>query len=336
MKRKKVITYKSAGVDIQKAEEFVKGISFALKKNKTLADFSAFACLFDLSKILKKYKNPVLVSSTDGVGTKLKIAQALNIHNTVGIDLVAMNVNDIICCGAKPLFFLDYIACGKLKPKLLSEILQGINKGLSQAQAVLLGGETAEMPGMYKPGEYDLAGFCIGIVDKDKIVSGKKLKAGDTILGLVSSGIHSNGYSLVRKVLGNKDIKKYGKTLLTPTKIYTKEILSLLNSPIGRYVHAISHNTGGAFYNKLTKVLPEGLGFVFDSKKWPVPEIFSLLQEKSGVNKKQMYSVFNMGIGMIVAVDNKYAEKARRFLSKYSKVFVIGEVIKSKTKAVVL
>jgi phosphoribosylformylglycinamidine cyclo-ligase len=318
----KKFTYKQAGVNINKAESFAKKIKLA-----NASKIEAFGSAFSLQPYLKQCKNPYLVASTDGVGTKLKIAQSLNIHNTVGIDLVAMNVNDIICTGAKPLFFLDYIACGKVSLKVLNSVVSGINKGLKESNCLLLGGETAEMPGMYKKDEYDLAGFCLALADKKKMITGKNIKKGDVLIGLASSGLHSNGFSLVRKVLGPRGIKKYGRQLLIPTRIYVKPILSL-KSP----VKAIAHITGGAFYNKATKILPKGLGMVIDKKSWKVPKIFKVIQDKGRISDKEMYTVFNMGIGMILVVDKNQAKKIKLSLNKTSKAYIIGEVVKSRRR----
>jgi len=327
---KKRVTYKTAGVNIAKAEEFVKGIKGCCSKSK-LNSFSAFGSLFDLKPFSAKCKNPVLVSSTDGVGTKLLIAQKLKIHNTVGIDLVAMNVNDIACTGAKPLFFLDYIACGKVEVKTLTKIVEGISKGLKESGCMLLGGETAEMPGMYKKEEYDLAGFCVGVIDKDKIINGKSIKPGDTVIGVESSGLHSNGFSLVRKALSFKDIEKNAKDILKPTRIYVKAVLSL---PCP--VKGIAHVTGGAFYDKATKILPPGLGMAIDKNSWEVPGIFRLIQEKGNISEKEMYSVFNMGIGLIVVVDKKLEKKALAHLNKFYRSYIIDEAVKNSRKMLML
>jgi len=274
----KKVTYKTSGVDIDKANAFVKAIKKDVRSTigaSVIQRKGSFGGLFALAK--GKYKSPVLVSSTDGVGTKLLVAQAAGKHDTVGIDLVAMNVNDILCVGAKPLFFLDYIACGKVKPKVLKDVVKGITVGCRQSGCSLIGGETAEMPGMYKPDEYDLAGFAVGAVDKGKIIDGAAIKAGDEVIGLPSSGLHSNGFSLARKVLGASGQKKYTKELLKPTRIYAKEVSGLLErfSPPG-----IAHITGGAFYDKLTKILPKGKCFTIDKESWPVPEIFHIIQKK--------------------------------------------------------
>ncbi|MBU1367724.1 MAG: phosphoribosylformylglycinamidine cyclo-ligase [Candidatus Omnitrophica bacterium] len=327
------ITYKQAGVDIKGADEFVKGIKQFVSKGRSNAP-SAFGSLFDLKPLLKKYKNPLLVSSTDGVGTKLRIAKELGVHESIGIDLVAMNVNDIICLGATPLFFLDYIACGELEPQVLKEVVGGIHKGLREAGCSLLGGETAEMPGMYRKGEYDLAGFCVGIVDKNKIIDGRKIKQGDCIIGLESSGLHSNGFSLVRKVLNTKEINKYGKELLTPTRIYVKLVLSLLSTINYQLstIKGIAHITGGAFYNKATKILPKGYGMVIDKKSWCVPKIFKIIQQKAKLDDREMYTVFNMGIGMILVVDKKQAKKIINILDRKVGTYIIGEIVKSNRR----
>ncbi|UCC95474.1 MAG: phosphoribosylformylglycinamidine cyclo-ligase [Candidatus Omnitrophota bacterium] len=325
----KKLTYKASGVNIQKAEEFVKKIKV---KSKT----SAFGSFFNLKEILKKYKKPVLVSSTDGVGTKLKIAQYLGIHNTVGIDLVAMNVNDIICLGAKPLFFLDYIACGKLNVGVLEKVVDGIKKGLEESNCVLLGGETAEMPGMYKKGEYDLAGFCVGIADEDKIIDGRNIQEADVVIGIASSGLHSNGFSLVRKIFAKKETRQYAKELLMPTRIYVKPILSLLSARASLIspIKGIAHVTGGAFYEKATKILPSGYGMVIYKKSWQIPPIFKLIQRKGNIAENEMYSVFNMGIGMIVVVKSKDKEKVLRYLNRFYKAHIVGEILKAEKRMV--
>lgn len=327
-------TYKTAGVDIAKADEFVGGIKNFLSSSP-LSKIAAFGCPFDLSPFIKKYKNPILVSSTDGVGTKLKIAQKLNIHDGVGIDLVGMNVNDVICLGAKPLFFLDYIACGRVKPAVLKDVVKGIHTGLNQSGCQLIGGETAEMPGMYDKDEYDLAGFCVGIVDKNKMVNGSNIKEGDLIVGLASSGLHSNGFSLARKVLGEKGIYKHAKELLAPTRIYVKPVLDALNVTHHSKdaIKAIAHITGGAFYKKAVKVLPEKLGMVIRKNAWKPPEIFHIIQDKGNVPSNEMYTVFNMGIGMIFIIGRKNLNVISKQLAK-TKVqsFLIGEIVKSNNR----
>ncbi len=328
------ITYRQAGVDIKNAERFIKSIKGLNKKNN-VTELSAFGSLYYLGRQIKNVKKPVLVSSTDGVGTKLKIAQELNIHDTVGIDLVAMNVNDIVCLGAKPLFFLDYIACGKLNVKVLKDVVTGISNGLKESGCRLLGGETAEMPGMYKPNEYDLAGFCVGVADKKKLIDTSRIKAGDKVIGLESSGLHSNGFSLVRKVLSKRYIKNNARMVLSPTRIYVKEILSLLSSKSLKtgVIKGIAHNTGGAFYTKITKILAKGLGFNIIKNSWPKQPLFEVIQKKAKINDKEMYSTFNMGIGMIIVVSNRYVNKVKAILNrKKVKSWVIGEVIESKQK----
>ncbi len=329
----KKLTYKDSGVSIKKGEGFVSAVKTLFTEMKK-GSLSAFGSLFNLKPVLKRYKNPFLVSSTDGVGTKLKIAQFLGIHNTVGVDLVAMNVNDLVVLGAKPLFFLDYIACGKLDMNTLKEVMEGIKKGLKQSDCLLSGGETAEMPGMYDKEEYDLAGFCVGIVDKDKIVKGKNIKEGNVIIGLASNGLHSNGFSLVRKVFNDKEIRRYAAELLKPTRIYVKPVLSLLSAFRSSLsaVKGIAHITGGAFYNKATKILPEGYGMVINKKSWVVPPIFGMIREKGNIEEKEMYSVFNMGIGMLIVIQAAYVKRARSILNRYGKTFLLGEVVKSKSK----
>jgi len=329
------ITYKQAGVNIEKGEDFVSLVKnlFPEKKKEKV---TAFSSLFSLTKILKKYKDPFLVGSSDGVGTKLLIAQTLGVHNTVGIDLVAMNVNDIIALGARPLFFLDYIACGKLDLKVMSGVMQGLKKGLRQAECELLGGETAEMPDLYSADEYDLAGFCTGIVDKKKVINGSNIKSGNVVLGISSSGIHSNGYSLVRKALSKKEISIYGKDLLRPTRIYVKPVMELLSSFARpkQAVRGIAHVTGGAFYTKAVKILPDGMAMALNKKAWPVPGIFKLIREKGKIEDKEMYSVFNMGIGMIVVMAPAQADKALNILNRYYKTYVIGKIVKAEKRLI--
>jgi len=280
--------YKKSGVDIDKANKFVDEIK---KIAPAIGGFSGF---FPVDT--KKYRNPVLVASTDGVGTKLKIAHLVNKHDTVGIDLVAMCVNDVLCTGAKPVFFLDYFATGKLELKVAKEIIKGIHEGCKQAGCILLGGETAEMPGFYKKGEYDLAGFAVGIVEKDEIIDGKKIRPGDYVFGLPSTGPHSNGYSLIRKIFSEKELKNLGNQLLKPTKIYSKEILK---GP-GKYAKGIAHITGGGFYDNIPRVLPENCQVVIFKNRWQIPEIFYKIQKKGNVSEKEMFRVFNMGIGMVI------------------------------------
>jgi phosphoribosylformylglycinamidine cyclo-ligase len=325
------LTYKSAGVDVRKADKFVEKIKPVLTKTgaNCIGSFGGFF-RFDA----KEYNNPVLVSSTDGVGTKLKIAFLAGRHDTVGIDLVGMNVNDVVCSGARPLFFLDYIATGKIRTGVLTDVVKGIASGCRQAGCLLVGGETAEMPAFYKNGEYDLAGFCVGVVDKGRVIDGSRTKAGDCIIGLESNGLHSNGYSLVRRVFSKKELRRYSKELLRPTRIYVKPILSLLNtqySILNTPIKGIAHITGGAFYGKIPRIIPEDKMFRVFKGSWPVPEIFKLIQKKGRISEKEMFSCFNMGIGMVLAVDKNVAPAALRKLGKSGvKAWVIGEVVKGK------
>ena len=329
------VNYKTSGVDIDRANGFVKAIQASVRSTYTkdvLKRKGAFGGLYSLAK--GKYKDPVLVSSSDGVGTKLLIANAVNKHDSVGIDLVAMNVNDILCVGARPLFFLDYIACGKLEPKILQDVVKGIAAGCRQSGCGLIGGETAEMPGMYKAKDYDLAGFAVGVVDKKYIIDGSKIKQGDRVIGLASSGLHSNGFSLVRKVFTKAEQKKYAAELLKPTRIYVKEILDVIKK---FNVRGLAHNTGGAFYDKLTKIVPEGLCLSIDAGSWRVPEIFLEIQRRGKVKNKDMFSTFNMGIGMILVVRAKEVKGIRSLLSrKRLRSFEIGEVAKNQRSNILI
>ena len=323
----KQITYKKSGVDIDEANRFVRAIKPFTR------GIGGFGGLFKFDT--KNYQEPYLVSSTDGVGTKLKIAFLVGKHNTVGIDLVGMNVNDILCAGAKPLFFLDYIACGKIQKGVLVDVVKGIAEGCRQAGCSLVGGETAEMPGFYKDGEYDLAGFCVGAVDKLKVINGSKIKSGDYLVGIESSGPHSNGFSLIRKVFTKKELIKYADELLKPTRIYVKPILSLLSAiryPLSA-IKGITHITGGAFYDKIPRIIPKGLGIRVDKTSWPVPDIFRLIQEKGNVPESDMYRTLNMGIGLVLAVDKNWADKIILKLKNSGlKSWIIGEVIKGKER----
>jgi len=282
----------------------------------------AFGSLFELPR---GYKNPVLVSSTDGVGTKLLVANLVGQHDTVGIDLVAMNVNDILCVGAKPLFFLDYVACGKINKQILVAVMKGITEGCRQADCALVGGETAEMPGMYKTEDYDLAGFALGVVEKNKIIDGSKIAVGDVVIGLPSSGAHSNGYSLVRKIFSPAEQKKHSRLIMAPTRIYVRNILPL----VAKFdIHGMAHNTGGAFYEKLTKCLPGGMAFKIKKGSWPMPKIFELIREKANIVEKELFRTFNMGIGFIVVVKRADTAKVQKALLKTGmKSYVIGEVV---------
>ena len=331
------LNYKSAGVDIEAGNALVdriKPIAAKTRNAGVMAGLGGFGSLFELP--LDRYQQPVLVSGTDGVGTKLKLALDLNVHDTVGIDLVAMCVNDIVVQGAEPLFFLDYFATGKLDVDTAASVIEGIGKGCEQAGAALVGGETAEMPGMYADGDYDLAGFCVGIVEKDQIIDGSKVKAGDKLIGIASSGPHSNGYSLIRKIVERSGLslqdtvngQPLGKTLLTPTRIYVKPLLELLKHID---VHAMAHITGGGITENLPRVLPNDLSAKIDLASWALPEMFAWLQQQGHVTLDDMLITFNCGIGMIVCVDaNDEQETLRRLSQLGETVFSIGEIVPSE------
>jgi phosphoribosylformylglycinamidine cyclo-ligase len=328
------LNYKSAGVDIEAGNalvERIKPIAAKTRNAGVMAGLGGFGSLFELP--LDRYKNPVLVSGTDGVGTKLKLALDLNLHNTVGIDLVAMCVNDIIVQGAEPLFFLDYFATGKLDVDTAAAVIEGIGKGCEQAGAALVGGETAEMPGMYANGDYDLAGFCVGIVEKDNIIDGSKVKEGDKLIALASSGPHSNGYSLIRKIVeksgfslsDNVNGKPLGKTLLEPTRIYVKPLLELLKTVP---VHAMAHITGGGITENLPRVLPKSLNANIELSAWQLPEIFDWLQQQGNVALADMLVTFNCGIGMIVCVAAEDEANTLAILAQQGEIaFTLGEIV---------
>ncbi|MFA4993360.1 MAG: phosphoribosylformylglycinamidine cyclo-ligase [Candidatus Omnitrophota bacterium] len=327
------ITYKDSGVDIAGANVFKNKIKTLVRKSfrkEVLTDIGGFGSFFKLEK--NQYKNPVLVSSSDGVGTKLVIANLANKHDTVGIDAVAMNVNDILCTGAQPLFFLDYVAFSKVKEDVLVDVVSGINKGCVESGCSLIGGETAQMPGMYKEGEYDIAGFCVGVVERERIINGEKIEPGDKIIGIASSGLHSNGYSLVRKVLGLAELKRMSAQLLKPTRIYVKPVLELLRQH-GQAIHGIAHITGGAFYDKISRILPKNIDARIDKNSWSVPEIFRLIQNKGNIEDKEIYHTLNMGIGMVLIVE---AQSTAEIINKLSglklKSWVIGQAIKGNKK----
>jgi len=338
----KSIAYAEAGVDITagyKAVELMKKhIARTIVTSKS-SDIGGFGGLFELD--LSGYKNPVLVSGTDGVGTKLKLAFLLDKHNTVGIDCVAMCVNDIICCGAKPLFFLDYIACGKNVPEKIASIVEGIAEGCVQSGAELIGGETAEMPGFYPIDEYDLAGFAVGIVDKANVIRKENMAEGDVIIALPSSGVHSNGFSLVRKVFDveNKDLNGYkeelggkglGETLLTPTRIYVKAVLALMEKV---KVKGISHITGGGFYENIPRSIPDGLGAVIEKSAVRILPIFKLIQKVGGIDERDMFNTFNMGVGMSIVVAKEDADVALEILKANGEdAYLLGEIVKSENK----
>lgn len=333
--------YKSAGVDIEagyKSVELIKSHVARTKRPEVLGGIGGFAGAFDMSKI-KGMEEPILLSGTDGCGTKVKLAFELEKHDTIGIDCVAMCVNDIICSGGEPLFFLDYIACGKNKPEKIAEIVKGVAEGCVQAGCALVGGETAEHPGLMPEDDYDLAGFAVGVVDKKDIIDGSKISAGDALIGIASSGFHSNGFSLVRKVF---DVSRagldthydelgttLGEALLAPTKIYVKALKSVTDSGIS--IHGVSHITGGGFYENIPRMLPEGISARINKDSYEVPAVFKLLQKKGGVEEHQMYNTFNMGIGMVLAVDSKDAEKTVAALEKSGeKAYIIGETVPGK------
>jgi len=324
------ITYKKSGVDIHSMDNFKSGIKSLVRKSfrsEVLKDIGGFGSFF---RMPKGYRDPILVSSSDGVGTKLKIAEISNKHDTVGIDAVAMNVNDILCVGAQPLFFLDYISFSKLKPGVLEDIVKGITTGCIKSGCSLIGGETAQMPDMYRPGEYDIAGFCVGVVDRDKVIDGSKILSGDVVIGLESSGIHSNGYSLVRKVLSKNELQKLNKVLLTPTRIYVKEVLALLK----KYkINGISHITGGAFYDKIARILPSNVNVKIFKDSWPVPKIFHFIQNKGNIEDKEIYHTLNMGIGMVLIVSPNEVKGIQAELARVKlKSWIIGQVIKGNKK----
>lgn len=319
-------TYKKSGVDIDKSEEFVRRIKSLLKKTdrpEVIGSIGGFSGLF--MPRLKEIPNPVLVSATDGVGTKLMLAELLNKYDTVGIDLVAMCADDVVVVGAEPLFFLDYIACGKLDDYKLYELMRGVTKGCQDTGCALIGGETAELPGMYEKDRFDLAGFCVGVVSRERIIDGRFCRRGDKVLALASSGLHSNGFSLVRKVFSHKELRgKVGLELLRPTRIYTKSILKIMEKvPI----KAMSHITGGGFYENIPRVLPTGLSVEIKRDSWTVPPIFRKIQERSQMSEKEMFRTFNMGVGMVLILESKNAQKALRLFEKIGeKGWIIGEV----------
>lgn len=333
----KKITYKKSGVDIKSASIFkskIKPLVRSSFRREVLTDIGGFGSFFKLDK--NKYRNPVLVSSSDGVGTKLKIAALVNKHDTVGIDAVAMNVNDILCTGAEPLFFLDYIAFSKAKEEILLDVVKGINEGCRLAGCSLIGGETAQMPGMYKEGEYDIAGFCVGVVEKDEIIDGKKIKPLDVVIGIESSGLHSNGYSLVRKVLSSVELKRMSAELLSPTRIYVKPILTLLKE-YKSSVHGISHITGGAFYDKISRILPKDINVIIQKNSWKVPKIFQLIQNKGNIDDAEIYHTFNMGIGLVLIVEQRSAEAIMKKLAQLKlKSWIIGAAAKGNKEVHIL
>ena len=325
------LTYKKAGVNIDRADTFLKKIKPLLEKTKrpeVLGKIGGFSGLF--MPQLKGVKNPVLVSSTDGVGTKLMLADLMNKYDTVGVDLVAMCVDDVVVVGAEPLFFLDYIACGKLNKEKLYELMKGITKGCQEAGCALIGGETAELPGMYSGDKFDLAGFCVGVVSREKIIDGHLCRKGDKVIGLASSGIHSNGFSLVRKLFSTKELRgKLGKEFLKPTRIYARSILKVMKEV---QIKAVAHITGGGFYENIPRVLPGGLSVEVKRGSWTVQPIFRMIQERSQVNEKEMFRTFNMGIGMALILGPRNAQYTLNLFEKIGqKAWIIGEVIEGDT-----
>jgi phosphoribosylformylglycinamidine cyclo-ligase len=337
--------YKQSGVDIEAGYEVVnrvKKLSRSTFTKGVLGDIGSFGGLFQIDK--DEYKEPVLVSGTDGVGTKLKIAFMTGKHDTIGIDAVAMSVNDIVVLGAKPLFFLDYLAFNKVDPNLAEQILTGIAEGCRQSGASLIGGETAEMGDLYGKGEYDIAGFAVGIVEKSKIIDGTKISAGDKLIGIASSGLHSNGYTLARKMIfdmagykADTKVEELGTTagdaMLVPTKIYVKPILSL----IGEFeIKGMAHITGGGLPENVARFLPKDCDAFFDTSKWPLPAIFALMQEKGKIARDEMYKAFNMGLGMVLAVDAKIADAVVRKLNQLGeKAYAAGEIVSGSRKVVI-
>ena len=330
------LTYKDAGVDITKGNDLIeqiKPIAKSTMRPGVLAGLGGFGAMFEIP--LDRFQNPVLISGTDGVGTKLKVAEMLNKHDTIGIDLVAMCVNDLIVQGAEPLFFLDYYATGSLNTDIATSVISGIGEGCIQSGCALIGGETAEMPGMYQGEEYDLAGFCVGIAEKSKIIDGSKVSSGDHIVALASSGPHSNGYSLIRKVLERvQPSEQQLEALIEPTKIYVKSILSLIEN---HSVHAISHITGGGLLENIPRVLPQHLAAKLDTNSWQMPEIFQWLQKQGNIESNEMYRVLNCGVGMVIVVPQ---EESKTVITKLNELgesaWLIGEVIESSDEQVII
>ena len=330
------LTYKDSGVDITKGNQLIERIKPIAKSTfrpGVLAGLGGFGAMFEIP--LDKYKNPVLISGTDGVGTKLKVAEMLNKHDTIGIDLVAMCVNDLIVQGAEPLFFLDYFATGSLNPDIATSVIEGIGEGCRQSGCSLIGGETAEMPGMYSGEDYDLAGFCVGIAEKSRIIDGSKVSEGDHIVALGSSGPHSNGYSLIRKVLEkSKPTTEQLNSLIEPTRIYVRSILSLLNT---LPVHAISHITGGGLLENIPRVLPDHLAAKLDPASWTQPEIFQWLQDQGNIATSEMYRVLNCGVGMVVVISRESSNEAINHLNSCGEnAWLIGEVVQFDGEQVVI
>ena len=339
--------YEEAGVSVEAGYEVVRRIKSHVNRTKrpgVVGGIGGFGGLFDLASL--GYKEPVLISGTDGVGTKLVIAKMMNKHNTIGIDCVAMCVNDIAAQGAEPLFFLDYIACGKNNPEILEQVVSGVADGCVQSEAGLIGGETAEMPGMYDEDEYDLAGFAVGVAERSNIVDGSTITAGDVLIGLPSSGVHSNGFSLVRKALFEEagfsvdtkldelDGKTLGEVLLEPTRIYVKALKPLF---AGHLIKGVAHITGGGFIENVPRMYADDLAAKIDTTSWSVPPIFGVLEKAGKVAHAEMFNVFNMGIGMVLAVDESKADDAMRILNEHNETaYIIGKMTKRENVAVEL
>ena len=340
MSNNKSLSYKDAGVDIDAGNELVNRIKSVVKETKRPEVMGGLGGFGALCAIPQKYKEPILVSGTDGVGTKLRLAMDLNRHESIGIDLVAMCVNDLIVQGAEPLFFLDYYATGKLNVDVAATVVTGIAEGCKQSGCALVGGETAEMPGMYHGNDYDLAGFCVGVVEKSQMIDGTKVQDGDALIALASSGAHSNGYSLVRKIIEvsgvnpaveQLDGKPLADHLLAPTKIYVKSVLDLIAQI--KDVHAIAHITGGGFWENIPRVLPDNTQAIINEASWQWPAIFDWLQKAGNVSRHEMYRTFNCGVGLIIALPKSLADKAISILNQHSeKAWLLGE-IKHSTSA---
>ena len=332
----KKTSYQDAGVDIEKGNELIRRLKETIDnthRKGVIGGLGGFGGLFDLGSL--KYKQPILVSGTDGVGTKIKLAIENNMHDTIGIDLVAMCVNDIIVQGAKPLFFLDYFACSKLDINIAETVINGIGVGCSLAECSLIGGETAEMPGMYKEQDYDLAGFCVGVVEKDEMITGENVAAGDILIAIASSGCHSNGYSLIRKILNetNADLsqiidgEKLLDHLLTPTRIYVKQILNLMQHIS---IKSLAHITGGGLIENLPRVIPRDLSVIINTDTWTLPPIFAWLGEQGKINSDEMFKTFNCGIGLVLCVERNNADKTINYLNDNGETaWVIGSIIKN-------